>query len=612
MVRGATATSGAGVECLIELDRELAVAARGAGALRLHLGEALLALAERGGHHELGFSSVAAYALERAQQSGRWAADSAAVARRLGALPRLRAALVTGALGWSMVELVSRHATPASEERLLLRASECTVRQMRTELAAEGARAEPAEEGRDEERCVLTLTLDRWELWLLECTRWLVRTMEPGANWDTVFEGLLAEGSGTLRELLPGSTSGEPQSDTESLRRLSEAWARQCAAWREQAETRSEPRLATLAEGAPSFRPVTFSVGQSASPAELDACIQRLSRELAERDLLLGMLAERFLRADGWRRLGYATDRQYARERLGMSLASMKAKRHLAARCLLLPQVAEALERACLGFEGALLVTRIATAGTVGAWIERAGRRTVKQLREEVDVAELSVRLSSVREQLPPDEEAVRQFAAARRQTSELLAALASGPGVASTRTESASQMSGAESELAPRRLAPSLHGPAGSQVGFGRVTLRFEVTRATRDFWHDFRRVFHRAEPRLPRATTLLSFLTSSFWQVWGHLVVPDVAYAHIYARDGFRCTNPVCTRRDVTPHHLKYRAAGGGDDDENLTSLCVWCHLHGVHDGRLRADPPASHIRWVLGRTPLLIVEGRTKRAA
>jgi len=572
------------------------------------MGEALQALSERGGHHELGFSSLSAYALERCQQSGRWAADSAAMARRLATLPKLRAALVTGALGFSMVELVSRHATAESEDRLLLLASKCTVRQMRAELAAEGTSADAAEE--DAERCVLTLTLDRWELWLLECTRWLVRTIEPGATWDTVFEGLLAEGSGTLREVLPGSTSGEPQSDSESLRRVAEAWAQQCAAWRAEAEARSEPRLASTAVPEPSFEPTVSPVAPSAFPAELDARIQRLSQELTERDRLLGMLAERFFREDGWRRLGYATERQYARERLGMSLSSLKAKRHLAARCSRLPRVAEALGRGYLGFEGALLVTRIATRSTVDAWIERAGQRTVKQLREEVDVAELGLRLTGVREQPPPDEEAVRQFAAARRQTCELLAGLAAGPD--STGAPTASQMSGPESELTPPRVALIPEGPAGSQVGFGRVTLRFEVTRATRDFWHDFRRVFRKAEPRLPSPTTLMSFLTSSFWQAWGHLVTPDVAYARIYARDGFRCTNPVCTRRDVTPHHLKYRSAGGGDEDENLTSLCVWCHLRGVHGGRLRADPPASRIRWVLGRTPLLVVEGRTKIAA
>jgi hypothetical protein len=572
---------------LIELDRQLAAAARGAGALRLEIGEGLQMLAEHGGHHELGFSSLAAYALERCQQSGRWATDSAIMARRLAALPKLRAALATGALGFSMVELLSRHATSDSEERLLGLASKCTVRQMRAQLAAEStnesssaeaaAATEAAED--DAEPCVLTLTLDRWELWLLECTAWLVRTIEPGATWDTVFEGIVAEGWGTLRELVPGSTSTEPPSDSQTLRDLSAAWSRQRAAWRTEAEARSEPRLESTGEPKPSFEPVARAPAEPAEPAVIDAHIQRLSRELAERDLLLGVLAERFFRADGWRRLGYGTEHQYARERLGLSLSSLKAKRHLAARCSHLPQVADTLAHGRLGFEGALLVTRVATPSTVAAWVERAGQRTVKQLREEVDIAEVGIRLTGVREQLPPDEEAVRQFGAARRETSELLAKL-----VGQSARGAASQISGAEPELA----LPS-----------------------TRDLWHDFRHLFRKARQRLPDCTTLMSFLISSFWQTWAHRVLPDVAYAHIYARDGFRCTNPVCTRRDITPHHLEFRSAGG-DHDENVTSLCVWCHLSGVHEGRIQAEPPASHIRWVLGRKPLLVVEGRTKCAA
>ena len=47
-----------------------------------------------------------------------------------------------------------------------------------------------------------------------------------------------------------------------------------------------------------------------------------------------------------------------------------------------------------------------------------------------------------------------------------------------------------------------------------------------------------------------------------------------------------------------------------ENLSSLCVWCHLLGVHGGRIRALPPASNVRWMLGERPILIVHGRHKR--
>ena len=46
-----------------------------------------------------------------------------------------------------------------------------------------------------------------------------------------------------------------------------------------------------------------------------------------------------------------------------------------------------------------------------------------------------------------------------------------------------------------------------------------------------------------------------------------------------------------------------------ENLVSLCLWCHLFGVHAGRIRARGPASDIRWELGREPILVVHRRTK---
>ena len=57
---------------------------------------------------------------------------------------------------------------------------------------------------------------------------------------------------------------------------------------------------------------------------------------------------------------------------------------------------------------------------------------------------------------------------------------------------------------------------------------------------------------------------------------------------------------------------ASVGGDEDENVVSLCIWCHLHGVHEGRIKAQPRASDVHWELGRTPILVVAGRRKLAA
>jgi hypothetical protein len=51
------------------------------------------------------------------------------------------------------------------------------------------------------------------------------------------------------------------------------------------------------------------------------------------------------------------------------------------------------------------------------------------------------------------------------------------------------------------------------------------------------------------------------------------------------------------VTPHHLRFRSAGGSDEANDIGSFCSWCHLEGVHGGRIRAVGTAEDIRWELG---------------
>jgi hypothetical protein len=105
------------------------------------------------------------------------------------------------------------------------------------------------------------------------------------------------------------------------------------------------------------------------------------------------------------------------------------------------------------------------------------------------------------------------------------------------------------------------------------------------------------------------LHFLCTTFIETWRGRP-SDVAYRHIYERDLFECQSPVCGRRDVTPHHLRFRSAGGNDADENVTSLCTWCHLEGIHGGQISAEPPADAIRWSLGRSGHTVVEGRRRQ--
>src|SRR5690606_26801804 len=115
-----------------------------------------------------------------------------------------------------------------------------------------------------------------------------------------------------------------------------------------------------------------------------------------------------------------------------------------------------------------------------------------------------------------------------------------------------------------------------------GRVTLRLRMSRETCIWW---RSLEAQARRWMPRGMSWLRFLCLSVWRAWQHSLGTNAAYGHIYVRDRFRCTSPVCNRRDVTPHHLRFRSAGGGDDDDNISSVCTWCHLCGIHGGTIRA---------------------------
>lgn len=156
-----------------QLDAELYRLARGAGRLRLRIGQALHRLGD--GFQELGFSTLGAYALERCSHGGRWAGESRVLAGRLQSLPHLTNALETGSVGWSMAELLARHATPQTEAALLQVARSKTVHAMRIALSPQESPAPPSD---DERSRTLSLTVPLEEAWALEATRTMVEHMD--------------------------------------------------------------------------------------------------------------------------------------------------------------------------------------------------------------------------------------------------------------------------------------------------------------------------------------------------------------------------------------------------------------------------------------------------
>jgi hypothetical protein len=602
--------------------------------MRLALGEALEDLASTEGHHTLGFSSLGAYVRERCERPVRWAGEGRVVARRLKKLPQMRAEVLAGRMSWSMAELLSRYAMPEHEAQLIAKADQCTVRQMREWVRAEkehaGEEAQEAIEEVSERPITMTRTVDTEEAWAFECTRMLLEHIESRKlSTDEVLECMLAEAMGTLLDAAPlGTNPFEIQEQDTDQRK---AWLEQLKQWREQAEKMCESRFVNCEsdkEKALGFVPEKLPdavVGK-------DAVIRRLAAQIARRDLAIGRCACRLFDANGWRKMGYATETQYARERVGMSYSALKKRMTLWRRVNRLPMLKEALQRGEIGIEAGGLVARVASGKTVEAWIARAKQRTVKHLYEEVEAVELLGRMLALgRDELEPPEQEImqevqrleskvvsgailRRYAetgqgngqevASNATASERLSQISAGGKEEDTEaSDDISQISVYEENGGRRKNRDS---GAKLRPGAGRVTFQWRISEETYRFWQE---VEHAHQRSMHNEMRFLQFLCACVWRSWYPSLRNTVKYHEIYERDRYRCTSPVCSKRDVTPHHVRFRAHGGDDSPDNVTTLCVWCHLEGVHGGRIRVSAPVSDMRFVVGKNPILEVQGRER---
>ncbi|HET7754130.1 MAG TPA: HNH endonuclease signature motif containing protein, partial [Anaeromyxobacteraceae bacterium] len=98
------------------------------------------------------------------------------------------------------------------------------------------------------------------------------------------------------------------------------------------------------------------------------------------------------------------------------------------------------------------------------------------------------------------------------------------------------------------------------------------------------------------------LSFISGHFVMTWQHELRPARTRAQkVRERDQGLCQVPGCSRAAVHTHHVEFRSHGGSDDVENLTALCAWHHLRGVHGGYLRvAGRAPDALRWFLNGEP------------
>jgi hypothetical protein len=357
---------------------------------------------------------------------------------------------------------------------------------------------------------------------------------------------------------------------------------------------------------------------------DLDRCMRGLASELASRDLYFGGVADKLLTAKGWRTLGYASEAQYARERLGMSRAAMREKVTFSRRANALPEIGDAICNGDLGFARASLVARVATPDTATNWIDRAKRRTHKHLREEVELGELEARLLG-RAPLPPSEADVEEMRAWERsilsgeiffqaheandnavQISESADADSASDAASDADSDSDADTdtdTDADTESNPVQISDI---PTPPPRFFQRnVESRLRVTEDLALFYRQVEE--HHRRLGSP-CGSFVKFLCAVFFSTWAAHLGKSDKWELVYRRDLYRCSSPVCDRRECTLHHVTYRSKGGTDEPEGTTSGCPFCHLLGEHEHRLKVIGKApDQLTWWIGRIPILEVRGR-----
>lgn len=698
-----------------QLDANLFGLSRGTAATRLELGRLLDQLQIARGFTRLGFPTLRAYAVQRCPQGARWAHEARMLARRLTqdpGLPVLAGALLRQEVSTSMAtvaaqflhwfarrEGVDREALAARERRVVDLARTRSVRAMRELLhdqrtiigseagereenpAPEADNAGPpselsyvlVEDERPHRR--LERTMPMHEVWLLEAARnYLGAVMGEDVSDETFLDALTSGVYDQVHAGHPRIDALMVKLDELHVRRARSELERLLRIWQRDDEERlAEPSIdaerklrdrstsnhasndrVESASGS-GFEPVEWTPLPK-DPREIDARVVELSRHITRAELDMSVLVHRFVRARGWARLRYASQAHYARERLGLTRQAFFELRRRGRVLHDFPELFAAVESRHIGMVAATLIAKVAAPDTVGVWIERARRRTVLVLRQEVEAVEMAVRCGlDADPELgvdlgPPSEALLAEVADFERSmldgsvwgdlVDDFMARAANGQSTAAGQDSEdvrTSGHAGASDEPRDVRMSEDLEEVApeagldhdvansdGASFDSPGVTVHFIVPEDAADAFEDaehldaFARELDAAEQGRPAGRaglTALSLLGRLSLLLLGSLQVEPTLlegkWNHIYLRDRYRCQSPVCgTRKTVTPHHMKFQSHGGGHEDDNLVTLCPTCHLEMVHEQRsLVVEPPASNgdgkIRWRVGGRDDALVE-------
>jgi hypothetical protein len=503
-------------------------------------------------HRALGFARLNDYTRERLGCSAREVQSLGRVAERLQTLPLIAAAFARGELCWTRLRDLVEVAKPADEEGWL-----ALIRGPGARIAEVAARRRRRARGEDDHQ---TIDDEPAVTVRLECPRRI------RAQWRRVVE-LARRVCGSdipmwqVADAVAGegfsSRSIEPEEPVAAASPADDEW--QIRASPPPLGPTGLPDDATLPDD-------LRRLGEGCERLDgftLDHRLRLVVRALQRIDWETGRLLRQLSARGLYRRLGYPALHHYVASRLAISPRKARALISIECRSREAPVLAAAYRDGVLSWLRVLTLLPVAREEVAEAWVARARTVTLRRLADEVDwaLAKRDCGLPGI-EILPPplDAALVRPEWQIRARDGQEVADVA-------------------------------IVFPAPASVA---VLLREAIAAFT-----------ERGDPPWAGVERLLTHAETTWTALPRHR-------DPIFERDGWRCAVPACSaRRELQDHHVVFRSQGGDNGRDNRITVCAAHHLHGIHQGRIRARGRAPDaLVWELGvrpgRPPLLRLQG------
>src|SRR6266404_5803231 len=519
----------------------------------------------RRAHHALGFVRVDDYTRERLGLSGRELQSAAQVVGGLRELPTLAAAFDEGTLSWTQARLLVAVARPGTEAAWLaiardrtVRALEAVIRDARRRARQDAAVLAPpplatfapplppgaglAVDAALDECAESGRTIDGEPAvtFRLRCPRWVPPLWREAVELARRVAGESLAPWRAAEAIAAEGLSAPAQhaaSDVDVPRPPSPRAA----------TNPDETRAAFTARSA--FDTIDWSCVVEAVPHALDRRMRAAVHALRRVDWQLGRLLRLILDCRLYVLFGFASWSTYVRERLGISTRTAGLLVAIERKTWTSPALMEAYRSGTLSTVRALTIAPVVGDHDRDAWIERASEVTLRRLTDEVAWA------LDVRDAAPSP-------------------------------TAVAPPTHGAPLVVPPRQMRAPLDEELTAEIVVRGPATVVALLRAAIAAFHP---------PLTPAWTGFVDLLThvKTEWERLPRHRDP------VFARDGWRCSVPACgSRRNLQDHHIIFRSRGGTNARTNRLTLCAGHHLHGIHDGwvRARGKAPAG-IWWELG---------------